>query len=228
MNVQVPFYFKEIVDSLSIPVDVGSAQGVWTVAGTVIVGCELQCVVHAAGPAHPALADGLARIFATVFQELRSAIFTNVAQSAIRRVARGVFTHLLDQDIAFHLQRQTGGLMRAIDRGTKSVSKPSHVCSLLTWHRQGHLVHAHVDRLPCHPDGPRNLNGVCHSGASTDASLVGRPAHRYADLQLRLELCRHHAHHDGSLLVVHHPHDVLAVSVVPSVLHAPTHSCATA
>lgn len=65
------------------------------------------------------LADGLARIGASLFSELRNAVFANVAQGAIRRVARSVFTHLLSLDIGFHLTRQTGGLTRAIDRGTK-------------------------------------------------------------------------------------------------------------
>lgn len=63
--------------------------------------------------------DGLARIGAGVFSELRNAVFASVAQNAIRRVARNVFTHLLNLDVQFHLTRQTGGLTRAIDRGTK-------------------------------------------------------------------------------------------------------------
>lgn len=63
--------------------------------------------------------DGLARIFSTAFSELRNAVFANVAQSAIRRVARNCFSHLLNLDVGFHLTRQTGGLTRAIDRGTK-------------------------------------------------------------------------------------------------------------
>lgn len=45
-----------------------------------------------------------------------------MAQTAIRRVARNVFEHLLNLDLAFHLSRQTGGLTRAIDRGTKGIS----------------------------------------------------------------------------------------------------------
>lgn len=104
LNVQVPLMFKHIIDTLSIPLDSNSVQGTWTVVGTVVVGY------------------GLARIFAAIFSELRSAIFTNVAQSAIRRVARNVFIHLLNVDIRFHLRNQTGGLTRAIDRGTKGVS----------------------------------------------------------------------------------------------------------
>jgi ABC transporter transmembrane region len=71
--------------------------------------------------------DGLARIGASVFHEIRNAIFANVAQRAIRQVACNTFSHLLAMDLAFHLSRQTGGLSRAIDRGTKGIS------SVLTW-----------------------------------------------------------------------------------------------
>lgn len=66
--------------------------------------------------------DGATRIGATLFQELRNAVFATVAQKAIRRVAAGVYDHLLRLDLNFHLSRQTGGLTRAIDRGTKGIS----------------------------------------------------------------------------------------------------------
>lgn len=66
--------------------------------------------------------DGATRIGATVFQELRNAVFASVAQKAIRQVACNVFEHLLKLDLRFHLSRQTGGLSRAIDRGTKGIS----------------------------------------------------------------------------------------------------------
>ena len=66
--------------------------------------------------------DGTTRIGATLFQELRNAVFASVAQKAIRGVARNVFEHLLRLDLNFHLTRQTGGLTRAIDRGTKGIS----------------------------------------------------------------------------------------------------------
>ncbi|KAG8529251.1 Iron-sulfur clusters transporter atm1, mitochondrial [Bacidia gigantensis] len=103
LNVQVPFYFKNIVDSMNI--DFTTLGGTaWTVGGSMIV------------------AYGLTRIGAAVFQEIRNAIFASVAQKAIRRVACNVFEHLLRLDLSFHLQRQTGGLTRAIDRGTKGIS----------------------------------------------------------------------------------------------------------
>jgi len=62
------------------------------------------------------------RIGATVSQELRNAVFASVAQKAIRKVACSVYAHLLNLDLSFHLSRQTGGLTRAIDRGTKGIS----------------------------------------------------------------------------------------------------------
>ncbi|OLL21856.1 Iron-sulfur clusters transporter atm1, mitochondrial [Neolecta irregularis DAH-3] len=103
LNVRVPFYFKDIVDSLNIEF-LSSTGTVWTVAGAAIVGY------------------GLARIGSTAFQELRNAVFASVAQGAIRRVARNIFDHLLHLDLNFHLSRETGGLSRAIDRGTKGIS----------------------------------------------------------------------------------------------------------
>ncbi|QSS51120.1 iron-sulfur clusters transporter atm1 [Histoplasma capsulatum var. duboisii H88] len=68
------------------------------------------------------IAYGASRIGATLFQELRNAVFASVAQKTIRRVAQNVFDHLLRLDLNFHLTRQTGGLTRAIDRGTKGIS----------------------------------------------------------------------------------------------------------
>lgn len=65
--------------------------------------------------------DGGARIGATLFGELLNAVFANVGQRAVRTVARQTFGHLLNLDLKFHLSRQTGGLTRAIDRGTKCV-----------------------------------------------------------------------------------------------------------
>ncbi|KAI7644711.1 Iron-sulfur clusters transporter atm1, partial [Hortaea werneckii] len=129
LNVQVPFYFKSIVDSMNIDFHTlgGTAA---SVAGTAI------------------FAYGATRIGATVFQEMRNAVFASVAQKAIRRVAANVFKHLLNLDLSFHLARQTGGLSRAIDRGTKGISflltsmvfhilptalEISLVCSILTY-----------------------------------------------------------------------------------------------
>lgn len=130
LNVNVPFYFKSIVDSMNVDfLAVGGTA--WTVAGSMIV------------------AYGVTRIGAAVFQELRNAVFASVAQKAIRNVARNVFMHLLKLDLNFHLSRQTGGLTRALDRGTKGINflltsmlfhifptvlEISMVCGILTYH----------------------------------------------------------------------------------------------
>ncbi|OBU01188.1 mitochondrial ABC transporter [Pseudogymnoascus verrucosus] len=129
LNVQVPFYFKNIVDAMNVDfIGVGGTAA--TVAGSMI------------------LAYGLTRFGATIFQELRNAVFASVAQKAIRKVAGNVFDHLLRLDLNFHLTKQTGGLTRAIDRGTKGISflltsmvfhviptalEISMVCGILTW-----------------------------------------------------------------------------------------------
>lgn len=63
--------------------------------------------------------DGAARIGSTLFGELLNAVFASVGQHAVRKVARETFDHLLNLDLRFHLSKQTGGLTRAIDRGTK-------------------------------------------------------------------------------------------------------------
>jgi ATP-binding cassette subfamily B protein len=66
-------------------------------------------------------AYGLARILAQLFSELRDAVFAKVAQRAVRRVALQTFRHLHQLSLRFHLDRQTGGLSRAIERGAKGI-----------------------------------------------------------------------------------------------------------
>ena len=68
---------------------------------------------------HLWFADGAARTSASLFNELRNAVFAKVAQGSIRNVARRTFFHLHNLDLSFHLKRQTGALSRAIDRGTR-------------------------------------------------------------------------------------------------------------
>ncbi|WP_282604246.1 ABC transporter ATP-binding protein/permease [Pelagibius sp. Alg239-R121] len=67
------------------------------------------------------LAYGLARILGVAFGQIRDAVFSKVAQHAIRQVALQTFEHLHRLSLRFHLERQTGGLTRAIDRGTKGI-----------------------------------------------------------------------------------------------------------
>ncbi len=67
------------------------------------------------------LAYGGLRVMQIVFAELRDAVFAKVAQGAIRDVALSTFRHLHGLALRFHLDRQTGGLSRAIERGTKGI-----------------------------------------------------------------------------------------------------------
>lgn len=112
LNVQVPFFFKSIIDSMNVDWvhDVGLMS---TVVGGII------------------LLYGGARFGSVLLGELRNAIFARVAQSAIMKVAHNTFVHLLTLDLNFHLSRQTGGLTRAIDRGTKGIS---YVLTAMVFH----------------------------------------------------------------------------------------------
>ncbi|KAF5095315.1 hypothetical protein DV451_004707 [Geotrichum candidum] len=103
LNVQVPFIFKGIIDDMNVDWvnQVGTASTI--IGGTI-------------------LAYGMARFGAVLFGELRNAIFASVAQQAIRNVALNTFNHLLRLDLGYHLSKQTGGITRAIDRGTKGIS----------------------------------------------------------------------------------------------------------
>ena len=67
------------------------------------------------------LAYGVVRVLARAFAEVRDAVFAKVAQSAIRQLALKTFRHLHALALRFHLERQTGGLNRAIDRGAKGI-----------------------------------------------------------------------------------------------------------
>ena len=64
---------------------------------------------------------GLLRIAASGFGEMRDAVFAAVQQRTVRRVALQTFRHLHRLSLRFHLDRQTGGLSRAIDRGTAGI-----------------------------------------------------------------------------------------------------------
>ncbi|MDC0587216.1 ABC transporter ATP-binding protein/permease [bacterium] len=64
---------------------------------------------------------GLVRITSFAFNEIRNALFSKVSQNAIRKVSLKIFKHLHFLSLDFHLSRQTGGLNRYIDRGTKGI-----------------------------------------------------------------------------------------------------------
>lgn len=67
------------------------------------------------------VAFGVARVLTQTFAELRDAVFAKVGQNAIRKVALNTFQHLHRLSLRFHLDRQTGGLSRVIERGTKGI-----------------------------------------------------------------------------------------------------------
>ncbi len=69
------------------------------------------------------VAYGAARVLAMAGTELRDALFAKVAQNAMRHLALSVFRHLHQLSLRFHLERQTGGMTRAIERGTKSIEQ---------------------------------------------------------------------------------------------------------
>ncbi|HHH36841.1 MAG TPA: ABC transporter ATP-binding protein/permease [Gammaproteobacteria bacterium] len=68
------------------------------------------------------LAYGGVRIASVVFGELRDAVFAKVTQRSIRRIALRVFRHLHRLSLRFHLDRQTGGVSRDIERGSRGIS----------------------------------------------------------------------------------------------------------
>ena len=72
-------------------------------------------------PAGLIVAFGVARVLTQAFSELRDAVFAKVGQNAIRQVALNTFQHLHRLSLRFHLDRQTGGLSRVIERGTKGI-----------------------------------------------------------------------------------------------------------
>ena len=98
VNVYVPLLYKDAVDVLS---------------------GEISPVIIL--PVGLLLAYGLARLCSVAFAELREAVFARVAQRAVRRAALRTFEHLHALSLRFHLDRQTGGLSRVIERGVKGI-----------------------------------------------------------------------------------------------------------
>ena len=96
-NVGVPLVMKEIVDALD----------------------PRQAVLVL--PLMLLAAYGVLRLSNTLFAELRDIVFVRVAQHAIRRIALTVFRHLHSLSLRFHLDRQTGGMTRDIERGTRGI-----------------------------------------------------------------------------------------------------------
>jgi len=67
-------------------------------------------------------AYGLLRLASSLFSELRDALFAKVINRSVRRIAGNIFEHLHKLSLRFHLQRQTGGISRDIERGTRGIS----------------------------------------------------------------------------------------------------------
>ncbi|MBL4721497.1 MAG: ABC transporter ATP-binding protein/permease [Alphaproteobacteria bacterium] len=114
-NVYVPLFYRDIVDSLSGPIVISGVTG--GAAGGAIAGATLAAAV----PVGLLLAYGGARVLAVAFAELREAVFAGVAQRAIRMAALRTFKHLHRLSLRFHMNRQTGGLSRVIERGVKGI-----------------------------------------------------------------------------------------------------------
>ena len=157
LNVQVPQLFKNVIDALNL--DVSATSTVWVVAGSLILGCT--CLHLLTVPISPPPSDGAARIGATVFGELLNAVFANIGQRAIRKVSRETFEHLLNLNLKFHLSRQTGGLTRAIDRGTK-YALPISIISFLLTPQQGHHIYATGHSVSYRPYSLGDIHGVRH------------------------------------------------------------------
>jgi ATP-binding cassette subfamily B protein len=99
VNITIPLFYKHAVDALAAPRP-----------GIII-----------AVPVAVILAYGAARVMSQGFNELRNAVFAKVEQRAVRRIALAVFRHIHALSLRFHLERRTGGLARAVERGTAGI-----------------------------------------------------------------------------------------------------------
>ena len=98
INVAVPIFYKQAVDSLT------------TDTSAVLVVPVALLLIY-----------GASRVLSQAFGELRDAVFQRVAQRAIRMAGLKTFRHLHKLSLRFHLSRKTGGVSRAIERGTKGI-----------------------------------------------------------------------------------------------------------
>jgi ATP-binding cassette, subfamily B, heavy metal transporter len=99
-NVGVPLVLKQVVDSLT-----PGSQGQMLVLPLALL-----------------VAYGVLRLSTTAFTELREFLFAKVTQRAVRTIALKTFRHLHELSLRFHLARQTGGLTRDVERGTRGIS----------------------------------------------------------------------------------------------------------
>ncbi|WP_292931186.1 ABC transporter ATP-binding protein/permease [Noviherbaspirillum sp.] len=101
-NVGVPLVLKALIDHMTITP--GKPQALLVLPVGILV------------------AYGALRLCTTMFTELREFVFAKVTQSAVRTIALKVFRHLHALSLRFHLNRQTGGMTRDIERGTRGIS----------------------------------------------------------------------------------------------------------
>jgi ATP-binding cassette subfamily B protein len=100
-NVGVPLLLKNLIDSLDLKP--GQPQALLVV------------------PLGLLLAYGALRLSTSLFTELRELIFAKATEGTARSISLQVFRHLHDLSLRFHLERQTGGMTRDIERGTRAV-----------------------------------------------------------------------------------------------------------
>jgi len=111
-NLGVPIVMKSIVDRLTPAAHLKSliGSGAPGVALIAVSGIGLLVVAYA-----------IVRLSTAIFTELREILFIKVTQSAVRQLALQVFRHLHSLSLRFHLDRQTGGMSRDIERGTRGI-----------------------------------------------------------------------------------------------------------
>lgn len=105
-NVAVPLIFKQIIDALTPAAAVGR---------DLLQSAPLLVPLGLLG------AYGALRFSTSMLTELREIVFSRVTQQAVRRISLQVFRHLHGLSLRFHLERQTGGLTRDIERGTRAI-----------------------------------------------------------------------------------------------------------
>ncbi len=109
-NVGVPLLLKTLVDTMS------PNGGRNPIAGAPVI---MQAIVVV--PLALVIAYGLLRLSTSLFAELRELIFAKATEGAARSISLEVFRHLHALSLRFHLERQTGGMTRDIERGTRGV-----------------------------------------------------------------------------------------------------------
>jgi ATP-binding cassette subfamily B protein len=96
-TVYVPLFYKDAVDALTVP--------------DVVLAIPFLAI----------LSYGLARVGVVLFNELRDLVFARVVERAMHVVGLETFRHLHAMSLRFHMDRQTGGLSRVIERGTRGI-----------------------------------------------------------------------------------------------------------